>query len=285
MIEFVEYSDEKICIKLPKQLRQQRSMRFFRGNIVRGKPESQVMVAIDINFDARRVEAVKKIFIDSVEKQPVGQPEGYKVLRSGKCSFGDGGLEIFTSSEIFDKGYTLYSWDVLYQLQGHYIMCAITGGCLCEDFESMAKEIIMSLILLSPSQSKKASGNARGSKIEAVKTGGLQKKERERLAKALKSLPEKLKYLRGPIIAIADEDQDLLGCGEIDTELLTEAIEQQAVLHPPGFAAIQAKELEEWLNNNSSKNDKWAGPIWFTTAFIRGYDMFAGDNETGLDTV
>ena len=86
------------------------------------------MIAIDINFDARRAEAVRKVFIDSAEKQAMGQPEGHKVLRSGKCSFGDDGMELLTSTVIFDKGYTLYSWDVLYQLQGHYIMCAITGG-------------------------------------------------------------------------------------------------------------------------------------------------------------
>jgi len=275
MIEFVEYSDEKIRVILPKQLRQQRSKRFFRGNLVRGKPESQVMVAIDINFDARRVEAVKKVFIDSVEKQPVSQPKGFKVLRSGKCNYGDDGLELLTSSEIFDKEYTLYRWDVLYQLQGHYVMCIISGGCSREDFESMATEIITSLKLLSPPQSKKLSGTSGGPKIKAVKTGGLRRKEKARLAKALESLPEQLKYLCDPILAIADEDQDLLGCGEADTNLLTEVLERQAASQTSDFAVAQAAELKEWLKDISTGDEVWAGPIWFAMGFMMGYDMFS----------
>lgn len=271
MIEFLEYSDEKIRVKLPKQLRQQRSKRFFRGNLVRGKPESQVMVTIDINFDARRVEAIKKVFIDSVEKHPMSQPKGYRVLRSGKCSYGDDGLELLTSSEIFDKGYTLYRWDVLYQLQGDYVMCIITGGCLREDFESMATEIIKSLKLLSPSPSNKMNTST----IKSVKNGCLKSKDKAQLASALKSLPEKLKYLRDPILAIADEDQDLLGCGEADTKLLAEVLERQAASQPNGFGVAQAAELKEWLADISTGDEIWAGPIWFAMAFMMGYDMFS----------
>lgn len=270
MIDFIEYSDKKIRIKLPKQLRQKNNIRFFCGNLVRGKPESQVMVAIDLNFDNRRFREIKKLFRDTGIRN---LPPGQKVLRSGKCSFGEDGIELLTSSEIFDKGYTLYRWDILRRLQGHYIMCIIMGGGSREDFESMATEIITSLKLLSPSQSKKRLSASIGS-IERIKNGGLKAKEKARLASALRSLPEELKYLKDSILAIADEDQDLLGSGGVDTTLLADAIEHQADLQPSGFATNQSKKLEKWLKSNSSKNDMWAGPVWFVMAFLMGYDVF-----------
>jgi hypothetical protein len=274
MVEFVEYSDVKIRIKLPKQLRQERSKRFFHGNLMRGKPESNLIVAIDIDLNAQRVEAYRKVFLGTADDRPATLPRGYKVQRSGPCGFGEDGLELFTSSEIFDKGYTLYSWQVLFHLQDRYVMMSVMGAGSREEFEDMAREIITSLTLLSPSESKRSATTATGSAIKGAKRGGLRAKEKARLAMALKSLPDELEYLRGPILAIADEDQDLLGSGEGDTRLLVEALEQQAASRPSGFAAAQAAELKEWLKGISTGNEEWARPIWFAIAFAMGYDMF-----------
>lgn len=280
MIEFVEYRDDKICIKLPKQLRQKNNIRLFCGNLARGKPESQVIVGLDVDLNASTVKAIREVFLGTGVNRPVTLPKGYKVLRSGKCGFGEECLELFTSSEVFDKGYTLYTWQVMCRLQGSYVELSIMGGGSRESFESMAKEIITSLKLLSPSQSKQMV-NKTGSKIKSIKKGGLKAKEKARLASALKSLPQELKYLRDPILAIADENQDLLGCGEVDTTLLTKAIEHQVISQPKGFAAKHSKELKKWLKSNTSRNDKWAGPVWFVMAFLMGYDMYK-DEDGGL---
>lgn len=275
MIEFVEYRDEKIRIKLPKQLRQKRPIRFFQGNLVRGKPETQITVGIDVDLNTSSVKATREVFLGTRADRPVTLPEWYKVLRSGPCSFGEKGLELFTSSEILDKGYILYAWDILCRMQGRYVMLTIMGGGSREDFESMAKEIITSLRLLSPSQSKKT---ATGSTIKRIKNCGLKAREKARLARTLKSLPEDLKYLRDPILAIADEDQDLLGSGGVDTTLLAEAIENQAELQQSGFATNHSKKLEKWFKSNASKNDKWAGPVWFVMAFLMGYDLYKDED-------
>ena len=275
MINSIEYRDERIRIKLPKQLRQQRSQRFFRGNLVRGKPESQVMVAIDLDLN----EAQRKVYLEPEERQPAVLPAGYEVLRSGPCNFGEGGREFFSSSEIFDKGYILYTWEVLYRLQGCYVMLSIMGGGSRESFENMATEIITSLTLLPPSQTEKSPSASARSAIKNVKLGGLRAKEKARLANALESLPEDLKYLRDPILAIADEDQDLLGCGEADTTLLAEALQQQAASRLSGFATAQAEELEKWLKGISATDETWASPVWFVLAFMMGYDMFGGEQQ------
>lgn len=276
MVEFVEYSDEQIRVKLPKQLRQKRSMRLFHGNLVRGKPETRMSVAIDLDLDAQRVELIKELFRGPEIKN---RPPNEKLERLGPCEFGEDGMELLTCISQPHTGHTFYHWCMIYNLHGTYIEFTIMGGGSREDFENMATEIITSLTLLSPSQSKKLSGAATGSMIKSMKHGGMRTKEKARLASELKSLPEELKYLCDPILAIADEDQDMLGCGEVDTKLLADALEQQAVSQPSGFAAAQAEELEGWLKEILTGDEAWAAPVWFVLAFLKGYDMFGEEQQ------
>ena len=145
MIQFVEYRDEKISIKLPRQLKQKRPGRFFRGNLVRGKPETQMSVAIDLNFDARRVKAIKEVF-HGTEIQ--NRPPGNRVERLGPCEFGDDGLELLTSIVQPHTGHTFFRWDLIYSLDRNYLMVCITGGDSRENFEKLAKEVIKSLAFI-----------------------------------------------------------------------------------------------------------------------------------------
>ena len=145
MMEFIEYCDEKIRIKFPKQLRQKRPIRFFRGNLIRGKPETRMSVGIDLNFDARRVKAMKDIF-HGTEIQ--NRPPGNKVERLGPCEFGDDGLELLTSIVQPHTGHKFYCWDLIYSFDGNYLMVSITGGDSQENFEKLAKEIVQSLAFI-----------------------------------------------------------------------------------------------------------------------------------------
>ena len=142
MVEFIEYSDEKIRIKLPKQLRQKRPIRFFRGNLVRGKPETHMAVAIDLNFDVRRFKSIKDEFLRTeIENRPPGD----KVERLGPCEFGEDGLELLTSVVQPDTGHKFYRWDLIYSLGSKYLMVSIIGGGGRENFENLAKEVVKSL--------------------------------------------------------------------------------------------------------------------------------------------
>jgi hypothetical protein len=145
MINFIEYIDEKIRIKLPKQLRQKRPLRFFRGNLVRGRPETQASFGIDINLDARRIEVMKEEFLRTEVKN---RPLGNKVERLGLCKFGKDGLELLTSIVQPHTGHKFYRWDMIFKLQGSYVMMTITGGSSRKDFENMANEIVTSLVLI-----------------------------------------------------------------------------------------------------------------------------------------
>jgi len=141
----------------------------------------------------------------------------------------------------------------------------------------MAQKIITSLTLQSPTQTGKSPRDSVRSAIKNVKRGGMRAKDKMRLTKALESLPGALQYLRKPIVAIAEEDQDMLGTGDVDTTLLAKALEQQNAAQPSGFTTAQAQELEQWLRGISSSEDVWAAPVWFVLAFLAGHDMFGGE--------
>ena len=145
MIEFIEYSDEKIRIKLPKQLRQKRPIRFFRGNLIRGKPETHMSVAIDLNFDIRRFESIKDEFLRT---EIQNRPPGNKVERLGPCEFGGEGLELLTSIVQPHTGHKFYRWDLIFGLDRNYLMVSITGGDSRENFEKLAKEVVKSLAFI-----------------------------------------------------------------------------------------------------------------------------------------
>jgi hypothetical protein len=145
MVEFIEYSDEKIRIKLPKQLRQKRPIRLFRGNLIRGKPETHMAVGIDLNFDIRRFESIREEFL---RPEIQDRPQGEKVERLGPSEFGDDGLELLTSIVQPHTGHTFYHWGIIFSLDSNYLMVSIIGGGSRENFENLAKEVVKSLAFI-----------------------------------------------------------------------------------------------------------------------------------------
>ena len=143
MIEYHEYTDAEICVKIPAPLRQERAMRYFRGNLVRGHSETMMTIAIDIDFDFDdgRVEAIKSLFLNTNISD---RPPGNEVLRLGPCPFGEDGLELLTSFLELTSGRTLYRWDMLFRLRDSYVMFSIMGALPHAEFESIATDIVSS---------------------------------------------------------------------------------------------------------------------------------------------
>ena len=145
MIEFIEYSDEKICIRLPKQLRQRHGMRLFQGNLVRGKPETEMSIALDLDLDTQRVECIKELYLRPGIKD---RGPNETLERLGPCEFGEDGMELLTSIVQPDTGEISYSWSMFYSLHGTYVMFMILGDGSREEFENIAREIILSLVII-----------------------------------------------------------------------------------------------------------------------------------------
>src|SRR5260221_8815644 len=110
------------------------------------------------------------------------------------------------------------------------------------------------------------------------RSGPLAKRDLVRLTSALDRLPSEIAYLREPILAIAAQDQDLLGCGEADPTLLEEALRKYANADSGTFEPeIIADLLAQWTKSLARQNSLWAAPIWFVEGFLRGCEF------TGLE--
>jgi hypothetical protein len=109
---------------------------------------------------------------------------------------------------------------------------------------------------------------------------GLSKRRREQLARALESLPEPIRYLRGPILLTADQDQDLLGNGEADPALLDAIFDARNEGSGPALEPEEAADLlREWLEGFAIDDFPWLAPAGFVEGALRGQAMFDTDEE------
>ncbi|HEV8605632.1 MAG TPA: hypothetical protein VGQ99_09715 [Tepidisphaeraceae bacterium] len=103
----------------------------------------------------------------------------------------------------------------------------------------------------------------------------LKRSDQKKLTEALDRLPAEVEFLRGVILAISKQDQDLLGCGEADVTELEKALHEQGWGEDLGSRASEAAEgLREWAQKQADYEREWAGPIWFAEAFLRGFELF-----------
>jgi hypothetical protein len=103
--------------------------------------------------------------------------------------------------------------------------------------------------------------------------------QQARLRTALDHLPKDLTFLRLSILAIAKQDEDLLGCGEAETSTLVKALRKQADGASMGeLARALAESLHSWIKEQAGHDEPWAGPIWFVEGTLRGCEMFGIDD-------
>ena len=108
---------------------------------------------------------------------------------------------------------------------------------------------------------------------------GLSKRDRDHLSTALNNLPAQIKYLRDPILAIAKQDQELLGSGEADTNLLANALRENSKGSLEEEAEAAADLLQGWIEGEDGNESPWAGPVWFVEGFLRGGQLFGEEGE------
>lgn len=89
----------------------------------------------------------------------------------------------------------------------------------------------------------------------------------KKLTEALNTLPVEIQYLRVPILSIAQQDQDLLGCGECDWSVFEAAWKQRAAgldnSDASDLAIAHNQALQDWAANAGDQSSVWLGPVWF----------------------
>ena len=85
-------------------------------------------------------------------------------------------------------------------------------------------------------------------------------------------LPKALAYLKPPAEDIANQDQDLIGCGEVDTTAFDTAIRNEMAALAPGDADILCAEhlsiLNAWLKNHDRQDDPHVSALTVISALF-----------------
>src|SRR5690554_3880165 len=119
---YITFEDEQIKLRIPKQLHSSRGgyVYSFSGVLKRGQKEARVALLVQIDPPPVSRKALRQVILTAL---PHGVWQGIetRVLRKGRCSFGNGGIEVLDKSLVPDKTgtITLYRWNVLYRLGKH----------------------------------------------------------------------------------------------------------------------------------------------------------------------
>ncbi|MGE5609730.1 MAG: hypothetical protein ACM359_10785 [Bacillota bacterium] len=268
-----EFRDSRLALRAPAYLRQQKSMMFFKAPKKRRPEQNIVMFSVSVLTHQDWVDTAQ---IEIEEFNPrVAQPgTEWHLVRKGKPDWLDNGLELLADMRFLSTGNVDHHLTVVFQRSNANLMAGIIGDGELECFENVARSIIQSIRLVEGDEAQVPVKCTRSA------AAGLKRADKTRLSDALMKLPPDLAYLRKPILAIAKEDQDLLGAGEADIGPLVKALRQRAGKTAIAAAAIRdADALSVWLKAMPDHTGAWAVPAWFVEGALRGASLFLGENQ------
>ncbi len=147
---YINFEDEKIKLRIPRQLRVKRgdTSYSFSGILQRGRKDTRVILGIDIDLPPVLRKAARQVILRALPHQ-VWLGVEMRTIRKGRCSFGDGGIEVLGASSVPEPTgtITLYRWVVLYKLGKHYLNIDLNGGGDLDAFEKMGNTIIESIVV------------------------------------------------------------------------------------------------------------------------------------------
>jgi hypothetical protein len=263
---FYEYADAELSMRLPLYLGQKkRGTRFFEA--LSKKRKDNPLHGFSIEFlNEAGVKAHREImtFKDPRTNEERMGVRG-QVIRRGKPSYLDDGLEVLGATQVTATGETLYGYQMLFPLGSRHVYAAFFGQGELAAFEESCKEIVSSVRLAEVGDAQPPARSRRWAR------SGLGHADMKRLKQALDGLPAQLTYLRRPILAMATQDQDLLGSGEGDVAPIERALRKTAKRGGvESIASDHAKLLHEWLVALHDHESAWAAPAFFVEGVLRG---------------
>ena len=106
--------------------------------------------------------------------------------------------------------------------------------------------------------------------------GSLSSRSLARLVVELDRMPPTLAFLRGAILSLADQDEGLLGCGEINTTVFDADMRQwQRSAGRDADVTSLNNEFAAWAA--ASPKGKWVSPIWYVQGLLCGVAAYDPD--------
>ena len=147
---YITFEDEQIQLRIPRQLRSKRggTVYSFSGVLKRGRKDARVTVLVELDPTPVSRKAQRQVILKALPHE-VWLGVETRVIRKGRCSFGDGGIEVLGASTVPEPTgtITLYRWVVLYKLGKHYLYIDLNGGGDLDAFEKMGTAIIESIVV------------------------------------------------------------------------------------------------------------------------------------------
>lgn len=252
-------------MRVPSYLRQKKAIPFFEARSKKDRHRPLLHFAVGVLND----EGVRAEWTSIMGMNPGASDEWMgvrrRLIRRGKASYLGDGLELLGASHNTVTGDVHYNYNILFLVGSRRISATFFGQGDLSVFEALCRQIVSSIRLAKGGDERQPAG--RDSKV----AGGLGRADRRRLKEALSGLPPEIAYLRRPILALAKEDQDLLGSGEGDIRSIERALRRNS---KPGSIKIIAKYdaelLHGWLVSLPGHDGAWAAPAWFVEGVLRG---------------
>jgi hypothetical protein len=262
----IDYQDAELSMQLPAYLRQKKKdIRFFEA------PQSSRHtylihgVSIDLPSDAGKHAKQEIMALSDTGEEEELAGWRRRILRRGKPSYLQDGLEILLTLFVAATGVTLISSKVQFLLESHGIIADFSGQGDLGQFSESCKKIVLSVRSTEAGEAVTPLPRVRGA------NSGLGDADIKRLKEALVALPSEIAYLSQPILVAAKQDQDLLGSGDADVNTIIRSLQKSA---PSGsidrIAPVHAEILHRWLTELPNAKGAWAAPMWFIEGFLRG---------------
>jgi hypothetical protein len=268
--DWQEFHDSNLVLRAPGYLRKHRSMMFFQAPKKRKAGQNITMFAVSVLTHPDSVEGSRDAIEGSKPRVDPQMGVEFLLLRRGKPEWLDNGLELVAETRNLSTGQLIaYDLRVVFMCSNIHLCAEIDGDGDLDQFEQVARSIIESIRPFKE-----------GEMVPPVKrtrsvAGGLGRADKARLSAALEGLPPELAYLHKPILAIARQDQDLLGSGEADIGPIERSLRKVAKAGAIArTATAHADALHRWLTALPDCDGPWAGPIGFVEGVLRGYAQF-----------
>ncbi len=142
---YITFEDEQIRLRIPRQLRLKRGTSyFFSGVLKRGQKDSRFGFALLLDPPPVLRKGMRQVIFNALPRD-VWLGVEIRVIRKGRCFFGDGGIEVLGT---YTNPITVFCrWVVLYKLGKHYLHMDLSGGGDLGAFEKMGTQIIRSIVV------------------------------------------------------------------------------------------------------------------------------------------
>jgi hypothetical protein len=147
---YITFEDEHIKLRIPRQLcsKHADTAYSFKGFLKRGQKDSRFGFILILDPPPVSQKGMERAILDA-PSHIAWMGGKWDIIRRGKCSFGDGGIEVLGASTVPETTGTimLYRWNILYRLGGHHVYIDLSGGGDLEAFEKMGTTIIESIVV------------------------------------------------------------------------------------------------------------------------------------------